>query len=312
MLDFPKKSMRKVCLDTMESLGRQFPDFITMGADGRSIFERFAKSFSNRYVDVGISEQNLIGVATGLARSGRVVFVSAIASFLLRRAYEQIRIDICNANLPVKMVGVGGGVSYGALGSTHHMIEDIALVRSLPNMAVFIPSDAHDAVEALKASFAWKGPAYIRLGTGDEPYLHNNSSSFQIGKPEVLCDGNDFIIFATGICVSEALKASLHLKAEGYDVGVINVHTMKPFHEKKIIELTEGKKAVLVVEEHSIMGGLGSIIAEVISKHLFCPLERMGIDDRPALIGNREDLLDYYQLTYKHIIKRIKQLAGGL
>lgn len=308
---FPTGSMRSACIPVMSALGESHPDLVALGSDGRAIFEEFSRRFPRRFVDVGIAEANLIGVAAGLARAGKVVFVATIASFLLRRAYEQIRIDVCDPNLPVKLVGVGGGLSYGTLGPTHHLTEDIALTRALPNMAVFVPSDAHDAVGALHAALEWPGPAYVRLGTGTEPLVHAGDEPFDSGRPELLRDGRELLIFATGYCVSQALSAAATLAQSGHEVGVVNVRALKPFDAEAVLELIEGRRAILTVEEHNVAGGLGSIMAELLYGRTSCPLERMGVPDEYPPVGTREELLAFYGLDERGILKSALRLLGG-
>lgn len=308
---FPTGSMRSACIPVMSALGEARPDLVALGSDGRAIFEEFSRRFPQRFVDVGIAEANLIGVAAGLARAGKVVFVATIASFLLRRAYEQIRVDVCDPGLPVKLVGVGGGLSYGTLGPTHHLTEDIALTRSLPNMAVYVPADAHDAVGALHAALAWPGPAYVRLGTGTEPLVHGGDEPFAAGRPELLRDGRDLLIFATGYCVSQALSAAASLAQSGHEVGVVNVRALKPFDAEAVAELVRGRRAVLTVEEHSAAGGLGSIMAELLCGRSACALERLGIPDEYPPVGTREELLAFYGLDDRGIVKAALGMLGG-
>jgi transketolase len=305
-IDFQYSSMRTACLPVMETLGEKVPHLITMGADGQAIFGDFAKRFPERFIDVGIAEANLIGVAAGLARAGKIVFVATIGSFLLRRAYEQIRIDVCDPKLPVKLIAVGGGLSYGTLGPTHHLTEDIALTRVLPNVAVFIPSDSHDAVGALHAALEWNGPAYVRLGTGTEPVLHRGDEAFDFSQPEVLRSGQELTIFATGYCVSQALLAAHHLERSGHDVGVVNVSRLKPLNSEAVIELARGRRAVVSVEEHSLAGGVGSILAEIFSGNPICPLLRMGIPDWYPPVGTREELIAFYKLDHLAIAKAVR------
>ncbi|MBU7595704.1 transketolase family protein [Metabacillus halosaccharovorans] len=284
----------------------EFDDsFLTMGSDGSHIFDPFSEKFPERYIDVGIAEQNLFGVAAGIARTEKTVFVSAIASFLLRRAYEQIRIDICNENLPVKIIGMGAGLSYGDLGSTHHLIEDISLCSGMPNIAIFTPVDATEIGDVLEEALKWKGPAYIRLGSGLEPVIRG-TSRFKFKEPDIIFDEQDIMILATGICVSEAIKAKNTLEKKGLLVGVINISSIEPINKEQILNLILNKKLVIVVEEHSVRGGLGSIIADLLSSQKnSCILSLMGIDKRKAPPLGRDKLLDFYNLTSDHIVEEI-------
>lgn len=283
---------------------------MALGADGRSIFEELARRFPDRFVDVGIAESSLIGVAAGLARAGKVVVVSAIASFLLRRAYEQIRVDVADPGLPVKLVGVGGGLSYGTLGPTHHMVEDLALTRTMPNMAVFVPCDASQAQAALRAALDWPGPAYVRLGTGDEPLIHLESSALAPGEPEVLRSGEDLLIFATGGCVREALQAADELAESGLRAGVVNVHTFHPWRRESFQELLDRAGAVLVVEEHSRVGGLGDALAGMCCGR---PVRfaQLGIRAEYPPVGARDELLFFFGLDRSAIVRAAVRLLGN-
>lgn len=293
--------MRSECAAAITRLAED-ENFVGMGTDGHMLFEGVRQRFPERYIDVGVAEANLIGVASGLARSGKRVVVSAIASFLLRRAYEQIHIDISYPDLPVVLVGVGGGLSYGTLGATHHMTCDIALMQVLPNMATFVPSDASEASNAMETAFQWAGPAYLRLGARLDPQIHTPDDSWSPGEPEILRNGSDLMIVATGYCVHQALLAAERLATLNFDVGVTNVHTLRPLNHSRLLEIITATGKTLVVEEHLRSGGLGSIVTELLQGYGSCQLECLGITNLPAPVGDRQQLIDYYGLGEKGIV----------
>ncbi len=306
----PEASMRAACAAVLEAIAEQHRDVIALGADGKAIFTGLARKFPERFIDVGVAEASLVGVASGIARTGRRVFVGTIASFLLRRAYDQIYNDVCVPNLPVKLIGVGGGLSYGVLGPTHLIPEDIALTRLLPNMAVFVPADVANARSAVRAALDWPGPAYVRLGAAADPVVHENDGQFVVGRPEELRTGRDLTIFASGYCVSQALWAAERLCQLGFDVGVANVHTFHPVDESSLLDLAIGRRALLSVEEHILPGGLGSLLAELFSATPSVPLVRLGVSGRPPPVGTREDLIAFYGLDGASIAQAACRALG--
>jgi transketolase len=304
--------MRVACAPVLESIAEEARDVVALGADGQAIFTALARRFPERFIDVGVAEANLVGVAAGMARAGRRVFVATIASFLLRRAYDQIYNDVCIPNLPVKLIGIGGGLSYGVLGPTHLIPEDIALARLLPNTAVFVPADAVDARGAVRAALDWPGPAYVRLGAAADPLIHELEGPFVPGRPEVLRPGRDVTIFATGACVAQALWAGEQLREHGVDAGVANVHTFHPVDDTSFLELARGRQAVLSVEEHVLPGGLGSLLAELLAvpSGPSAALVRLGVSSRHPPVGSRDDLIRYYGLDGPSIVRAACRALG--
>jgi len=239
--------------------------FLT-GDLGFHVLEKIEKDFSKRFINVGIAEQNMIGIAAGLALSGKKVYVYSIIPFVTMRCFEQIRDDLCYHDLDVTIIGVGSGLSYGILSGTHFALEDIAILRSLPNMTIFSPADEIEASQGIRAFNNYAHPIYMRIGKSIEPQIYKDSYEFRIGKSVVLKKGKDIVIFTTGSISHEVLKSAHLLKIQNnIDVMVINIHTIKPLEIKRIKEFIKDKKIIVSVEEHGLIGGLGSIILEIFS-----------------------------------------------
>lgn len=301
------RSMRVELNAVLGDLAVELPELMAVSADGRIIFSDFISHAERRHVDVGIAESTLVGVAAGIARCGHPVVVSSIASFLLRRAYEQIVIDVCFDALPVKFIGIGGGLAYGTLGPTHHILEDVALMRAHGVMSVFVPCDALGAGEALRTAIRQPGPAYIRIGSGDDPALVPAPASPSI-QPRILRDGSDLVVLASGICVHEALAAAAVLEEDGASVRVVEVAALHPWPHQQVRELLLESRPVLTVEEHYREGGLGSSVAEMLLGEPARRFERLAVDHRPAPTGTREELLAFYNLDRTGIVRRMRGL----
>lgn len=233
---------------------------------GFSVFESFIEKFPDRFLNVGIAEQNAIGVACGLALSGRKVYVYSIIPFVTMRCFEQVRNDIALMNADVKLVGVGAGLTYGAAGASHHAIEDIAIMRVLPNMTVCCPGDPIEVEQLVKQSFNRKGPMYIRLGKNKEKNIHKDSDKIELGKASVLLQGDDLAIITTSNMLEEGKRLCEEYETLGKRTSLISMHTIKPFDEEAINKLINKKVPIITLEEHNIIGGLGSAVAEVIAK----------------------------------------------
>jgi transketolase len=262
------------------------------GADGRvwlltadlgySVLERFAARFPGRYVNVGVAEQNMIGIAAGLARSGAVVFVYSIANFPTFRCLEQVRNDVCYHGADVKVVSVGGGFAYGPQGYTHHGLEDLAVMRALPGMTVVAPGDPAEARLATRALAARPGPAYLRLGKAREPAVHAGEPAFALGRALEVRPGRDVTLISTGGMLAETAAAAGRLAREGIDARVLSMHTLKPLDADAVRRAARETAAVVTVEEHSVTGGLGSAVAEVLAEcGAAVPLCRWGAPDEP-------------------------------
>jgi transketolase len=287
---------------------------LLVGDLGYSVVEPFIREFPDRFVNVGVAEQNLTGVAAGLALSGKVVFTYSIANFPTLRCLEQIRNDVCYHNADVKIVAVGAGLSYGALGMTHHGIEDIAILRALPNMKVICPADPTEAELATRAIATVAGPAYLRLGKSGELRIYNSPPAFQIGKAIELRPGRELVILATGSVVRNALGACDRLSQSGIEVGVYSFPTIKPLDRMLVLELASRARIIFTVEEHSSLGGLGSAVAELVAEmpNGRCQLKRLALPETYLYeVGSQEYLLSKY-LSATALQERITQACLSL
>ncbi|MEW6103272.1 MAG: transketolase family protein [bacterium] len=291
-------------------LGRQNPDIVVLDADTSSSTRTnwFAKEFPDRFFNFGVAEANMLGYAAGLALAGKIPFVSSFAVFGSIRAYEQIRTSICWPNLNVKIVLTHAGISVGEDGASHQAIEDIATMRVLPNMSVIVPADANETRRAIFACCEHKGPVYIRLGRAKFPLLPD--AGFEIGKARIIKPGNDISIIACGLMVFEALKASDMLGKDGISARVVNMSTIKPIDKEAIISAAKETKAIITAEEHSIIGGLGSAVCEVLSEKAPTIVKRIGIQDVFGTSGKPEELLSYFKVDAKAIYKEAITLVN--
>lgn len=272
--------------------------------------ERFAAKYPERFFQMGIAEQDMMGTAAGAAVMGKIPFVSTFALFATGRAYEQVRNSIAYPNLNVKIAASHSGITVGPDGGSHQSVEDIGLMRLVPNMKVVVPADAYETKKVLEAALEIEGPFYIRLGRNPVPVQFNDDYEYEFGKISTLTDGSDLTIAATGIMVTEALQAAGVLKKEGINVRVLNVHTIKPLDKETIIKAAEETKLIISVEEHSIIGGLGAAICELLSEQRPTPVVRMGLNDTFGQSGSPEELLKYYGLTADNIVKKVKTILS--
>ena len=293
----------------LAELAAEDPKVVVMDADlaGSTKTSDFQKVCPERFVEVGIAEQNMIGIAAGLAASGKTVFASTFGVFATGRCWEQIRLGVAYPKTNVKIVATHCGISVGEDGASHQALEDISIMRSLPNMVVVAPADAYEAFAATKALAAYDGPAYMRMGRADFPTILNEGVEFRIGKATVLQEGNDVTIIGCGQMVSFCLEAAEKLRAEGISAEVINMSTIKPLDEEAIIESVKKTGCCVTAEEHSIIGGLGSAVAETLSGSICAPLERVGTKDTFGESGNPADLMVKYGLTAADIFDAAKK-----
>lgn len=301
--------MRKTFFNTLTELAKQDNRiYLLVGDIGYGLIEEFAKLFPDRYVNVGVAEQNMIGIATGLALSGKIVFCYSIANFPTLRCLEQIRNDACYHKANVIIVAGGTGLGYGSLGMTHHATEDLAIMRSLPNMTVVAPSDPIETSCAIKEMAKGIGTCYLRLDRQGNKVIHEPSLDFKIGKSITLRGG--FVnanLITTGTMLETGLKVSDKLKKQGIELGVIQMHTLKPLDKEIIYNCLETSPNLFTLEEHSIIGGLGNTIAEVLTEtNKRFNFKRFGIPDSYAPVGNYEFLLKHYKLTIEDIAKEIQ------
>lgn len=277
---------------------------------GSTQMNLFAEAFPDRFIEIGVAEQNLVTVGSGMAAMGKIPFVSSYAAFSPGRNWEQIRTTICLNDMPVKIVGSHAGISVGPDGATHQMLEDIALMRVLPNMVVIAPGDSVEAEKATRALAADSRPAYLRLAREATPIVTSNETPFEIGKAYVYAPGNDVTIIATGTMTYQALVAAHKLYVQGIDAEVIHVPTIKPLDETTILQSIRKTKNVITVEEAQIAGGLGGAIAELSAEKCPVRLIRMGIKDRFGESGDPDRLLEHFGLTAQHIMLTAHQMVG--
>jgi len=300
-------SLRESYGKTLVELGKENPDMVVLDADlSRSTMTQFfAGEFPSRFFDCGIAEQNMVGIAAGLAASGKIPFASTFAVFAPGRCFDQIRMSIAQPGLNVKLVTTHGGISVGEDGTSHHCIEDLSLICSLPGFTVIIPADAIETAQAVRVAATSYGPFYIRLCRPKVPLVHNEDYRFNLGKAVTMRQGKDATIIAIGLMVSAALEAADNLKREGIDCRVLNISTLKPIDEAAIIRAAE-TGAIVTAEEHLEHGGLGSIIAQVIARHYPVPMEFVAIKDTYAKSGKPAELLQRYGLTAKDIEQGVR------
>ena len=291
-------------------LGKKHENLVVLDADLAAATQTgvFKKEFPERHIDCGIAECNMMGIAAGLATTGKVPFASTFAMFAAGRAFEQVRNSIAYPKINVKIGATHGGISVGEDGATHQCCEDFALMRVIPGMVVACPSDDIEAKAMVEAAYEHVGPVYMRFGRLAVPVINDNPEyKFEIGKGVELRKGKDITIFATGLCVSETLKAAETLAADGIDAQVINIHTIKPLDEELVLKAAKQTGRVYTVEEHSIIGGLGSAVAELLGEKCPTKITRIGVKDVFGESGPAKELLHKYELDAEGIAKRIME-----
>ncbi len=305
-----KQATRDAYGKALVELGQQHQEVVVLDADLSKSTKTadFAKAFPERFINAGIAEQNMIGMAAGLAASGKVVFASSFAMFAVGRAFEQVRNSLAYAHLNVKVCATHAGITVGEDGGSHQSVEDIALMRSIPGMCVVVPADGTSTRQAVQALYTQAGPAYLRLGRPAVPVIYPEDMDFTIGKAIELRAGKDVCLIACGIMVAKCLEAAEILSQEGIELAVVDMHTIKPLDEAMIIKQAQQTGAILTVEEHSILGGLGSAVCEVVCEKYPVPVHRMGIMDIFGQSGSPDELMQYYGLTTAKIIENVRQL----
>jgi len=305
--------MRNAFINTLIELAERDKNIYLLTGDlGFSVLEKFSQKFPERFLNCGVAEQNMMGVAAGLALSGKKPYVYSIIPFITMRCFEQIRNDVCYQNLDVKIIGVGSGLAYGFLGATHHAIEDIAILRVLPNMTILSPADPIETRELVLKSYQVKNPTYLRLNKSGEKILYNLTSQIEIGKPSVLKEGQNGAIIATGISVGLGLEVVEKLKGKGYNFKLVSLHTLKPIDEKSLLRELVRQKIIFTLEEHNIIGGLGSAISEILAENNWQgKFERLAIPDRYCPeIGDTEYLRRIFGLVTNKIIEKISRIIN--
>ncbi len=302
-----KVATRKSYGEALLQLGKENQNVVVLDADlaGATKTDMFAKQFPNRFFDMGIAEANMMATAAGFATCGKIPYASTFAVFAAGRAYDQIRNSICYPNLNVKICATHCGVTVGEDGATHQMIEDLSLMRTLPNMTVMSTSDDTQTKWAVKEISKIQGPVYLRLARFATPLIYDENQKFEIGKMVQIGEGTDASIFATGVTVPEAIKAQEELKKEGINIRVIDVHTIKPIDQQMIIKCAKETKKLISIEDHNIIGGLGSAISEVLTEQYPTKLTRLGIKDTFGKSGKAEELMKYFGITKDDIKKEL-------
>ena len=306
-----KKATRESYGEALEKLGEKYKDIVVFDADlaGATKTINFAKKFPERFFDMGIAESNMMSTAAGMATTGKVPFASTFAVFATGRSYDQIRNSICYPNLNVKICGTHYGITVGEDGATHQMLEDISMMRTLPNMKVLSPSDDTETKWAIEEAYKQNGPVYVRLSRLATPIIYDENQKFEFGKMIQIGDGKDATIFATGDVLPEALKAKTILEEKEIFVRVIDVHTIKPIDEDMIIKCAKETKRLISIEDHNIIGGLGSAISEVLTNKFPAKLERMGMNDEFGRSGKAEELMKFYGVNFEKIVDKILKLC---
>ncbi len=291
---------------TLVELGKENEKIVVLDADlaGATKTNLFAKEYPDRFFDMGIAEANMLATAAGLATCGKIPYASTFAVFAAGRGYDQIRNSICYPKLNVKICATHAGITVGEDGATHQMLEDISLMRTLPNMTVISPSDDTQAKWIIREISKINGPVYVRLARLATPVIYEENQKFEIGKAIQMGEGTDGTVFATGVTVAEAIKAQEQLKTQGIDIRVVDIHTIKPIDKDKIIQCAKETKKLVSVEDHSVIGGLGSAISEVLTEEYPTKLERMGMQDTFGKSGKAEELMEYFGLTAKSIVEK--------
>ena len=305
------KATREAYGETLKELGAQIPEIVVLDADLSASTKTavFAKAFPDRFFDTGIAEGNMMSVAAGLAASGKIPFASTFAVFGAGRAYEQIRNSICYPNLNVKVAVTHAGLTVGEDGATHQMLEDIALMRALPNMTVVVPADAAETAQVIRWAASYQGPVYIRMGRAKVEDVISPDAEFVPGKSTTLADGSDVTIMACGIMTQQALQAAKMLAEEGISARVINMSSIKPIDEAAIVKAAKETGAIVTCEEHTVMGGLGSAVAEVVVRQCPVPMAMVGTEDVFGQSGKASEVLKVYGLTPEHIGLEAKKLV---
>ncbi len=293
-------------------LGAENPNVVVLDADLSKSTKTadFGKKYPERFFNMGIAEANLMGTAAGLAAAGKIPFASTFAIFAVGRAFEQIRNSIAYPKLNVKIAATHSGITVGEDGGSHQAIEDVAIMRAVPNMVVLVPADGEETRQVILAAAKYNGPVYIRMGRLAVPLLFGDDYHFEIGKANVLSEGTDVAIMANGVMVSMALEAAAELAIEGINVSVVNVASVKPLDEETIVRVAKQTKAIVTAEEHNIIGGLGSAIAEVLGERQPTPMVRVGLKDTFGESGRPEELLKKYGLTKADLVKAVHEVLA--
>jgi len=308
--------MRKTCLDMVFELAKKDERIFFIGSDlGTGTLKEFKEDIPDRFFMEGISEANVIGMAAGLALEGKIVYVNTISTFITRRCFEQVVLDLCLHNVNVRLIGNGAGFVYAPLGPTHEAIEDLAIMRAIPNMTIVAPADADEMRRLMPQTVDYAGPIYIRLAKGYDPIVTTDQKPFTIGKAILMRKGADALIITTGITLKLALPAAQTLSVSGIEATVLHIPTIKPLDEAAVLDITASVKAIVTVEEHTIIGGLGSAVAEILAEASFDKpkrFKRIGIPDSfPDEYGSQDSLMARYNITSQNIVSTVEELLDS-
>ena len=313
MAEMVKRATRESFGEALTMLAETNPDIVVLDADLAEATKTciFEKKYPERFIDCGIAEGNMIGIAAGLAACGKIPFAASFAMFSAGRAYEQVRNSVGYPHLNVKIAGSHAGISTGEDGATHQCCEDIALMRTIPGMVVLNPADHYEMLAAVKAAAQHNGPVYLRLGRLAVESVHNNDDyQFELGKGITLRDGKDITIAATGLMVGEAVKAAKSLEAQGIDARVLDIHTIKPLDEDLLVKAAQETSHIVTVEEHNVIGGLGEAVCACLSQRCPTPVTRIGVQDVYGHSGPALDLLQEFGLCAENIEATVKKILG--
>jgi transketolase len=304
---------RKMFTRTIMELAEKDRDIVVITSDARGsvTLNEFLKKLPRQFFEMGIAEQSMVGAAAGFARCGLKPFVCAPACFLSARSFEQVKLDVAYTGTNVKLIGVSGGVSYGALGTSHHSVQDISMMRATAGMTVMLPCDIYETKKMTEALVQYEGPAYVRMGRGAVADVYENEDiPFEIGKAVTVMDGNDITLIGTGETVRPALDAAVLLKGKGIRARVLDMHTIKPLDVNAVLRSARETGRIITIEEHCIYGGLGGAVSEVLCQNEPVPLRILGIPDEQTVTGNSREVFEYYGLTAENICKTAQVLCG--
>lgn len=302
-----KKATRQSYGEALAKLGKENENVVVFDADLSTATKTmlFAKKFPDRFFEMGIAEQDMLATAAGFSTCGKIPYVSTFAVFAAGRAYDQIRNSICYPKLNVKICATHSGITVGEDGATHQMLEDLSLMRTLPNMTVMCTSDDTQTKWAIKEISKINGPVYLRLSRMETPIIYEENQNFEIGKAVQIGEGTDATVIATGDVVAEAIKAKEELENRGINIRVLDMHTIKPIDKEQIVKCAKETKRIITIEDHNIIGGLGSSVCEVLAEEYPCKVTRMGIQDTFGKSGKAEELMKYFGITAKNIVEEI-------
>lgn len=302
---------RKAFTTRLLEVAKQNRNIIALTSDSRGsvTLNEFAETLPDQFVELGIAEQNAVGVAAGMALSGKNAFVCGPACFYSARSYEQVKVDVAYTKTNVKVIGVSGGVSYGALGSTHHSLHDIAAMRALPDLTIILPCDIFQTRKMMDSLAEFEGPVYVRMGRAAVPNVYDDDNiPFEIGKANMLLSGKDITLIGCGETVYHAYNAGLLLKEKGIEARVLDMHTLKPLDVKAIHKAINETKAIITIEEHSIHGGLGAAVAEIVVQNKPLPMKILGFPDENVVHGSSKELFEYYGISAVNIVNNAIEL----